>query len=115
MTPLYPFILVPAQWMAACGKPAVDTVFPVRSIQFYGEGRTIANVDLPNGRSWTVWVEGRGATLLNSNPAEAMTLSDRIRTALPHMSANDREVLKNMRDRAKAYGGTLTEKQLAFV
>lgn len=44
-----------------------------------------------------------------------MTLSDRIRTALPHMSANDREVLKNMRDRAKAYGGQLSSRQLEFV
>lgn len=46
-----------------------------------------------------------------------MTLSDRIRTALPHMSQADRDILKSMRDRANAgpYKGVLSMKQLAFV
>lgn len=44
-----------------------------------------------------------------------MTLSDRIRAALPHMSQADRIILKNMRDRSQAYGGRLTDKQIAFV
>jgi hypothetical protein len=46
-----------------------------------------------------------------------MTLSDRIRAALPHMSQADRDILKSMRDRAKAgpYQGVLSLKQLAFV
>jgi Family of unknown function (DUF6011) len=44
-----------------------------------------------------------------------VTLSDRIRAVLPHMSAGDKEILRSMRDKSKAYGGTLTQGQLAFV
>jgi hypothetical protein len=42
-------------------------------------------------------------------------LSDRIRAALPTMSADDRATLASMRENAKKYGGSLTPRQLAFV
>lgn len=44
-----------------------------------------------------------------------MTLSDRIRAALPFMSEPDRIILAKMRDNARLYGGVLTERQRAFV
>lgn len=44
-----------------------------------------------------------------------ITLSDRIRTALPFMSEKDRAVLKSMRDNARAYDGRLTDKQMKYV
>ena len=44
-----------------------------------------------------------------------MTLSDRIRAALPHMSQADRNTLAQMRDNARPFGGKLTAKQLAYV
>jgi hypothetical protein len=42
------------------------------------------------------------------------SLSDRFREVLPHMSEGDREIMRSMQEKAKAYGGRLTDRQFAF-
>ncbi len=57
---------VPGEWLKACGMGEEDKVFPVLSIRKLGEGRTFAKIATGENSTWEVWVEQRGATLLEA-------------------------------------------------